>query len=151
MDFMAFLQGSAYLALLLVVVSYLSYMIGLIRVLRRIDRLTWKAFVPILNYYASVRAVNAPRRWFFYALIPYVGAIYAGSVAVRLGAIFGKGITFSLFWLTFGSPVGMHIIARTPEEINKALLEKRLGILDIRRLRRELLRRRMQQRAKSET
>jgi len=126
-------------------------MIGLIRVLRRIDRLTWKAFVPILNYYASVRAVNAPRRWFFYALIPYVGAIYAGSVAVRLGAIFGKGITFSLFWLTFGSPVGMHIIARTPEEINKALLEKRLGILDIRRLRRELLRRRMQQRAKSET
>ncbi|HRK40515.1 MAG TPA: DUF5684 domain-containing protein [Candidatus Saccharibacteria bacterium] len=149
---MAFLQGSAYLALLLIVVSYLSYMIGLIRVLRRIDRLTWKAFVPILNYYASVRAVNAPRRWFFYALIPYVGAIYAGSVAVRLGAIFGKGITFSLFWLTFGSPVGMHVIARTPEEeINKALLEKRLGILDIRRLRRELLRRRMQQRAKSGT
>jgi len=142
------LQNSFYATLILLIIAYGSYMIGLIRVLRRINKLSWKAFVPVLNYYASVRAVGAPPSWFFFALIPYVGAIYAGSIAVRLGAVFGKRITFSLFWLTFGSPVGMHRIARTPEEnINWELLDKRMSILDIRKLRRELRRRKKQKRA----
>lgn len=150
MELFPILQGSLYLTLFLLMLAYGSYMVGLIRVLKRLDKLSWKAFVPIVNYYASVRAVGAPRRWFFFALIPYIGAIYAGSVAVRLGAIFGKKITFSLFWLTFGSPIGMHMIAKTPEEsINRDLLEKQMSILDIRKLRRELRRRKKQQRAQA--
>jgi hypothetical protein len=113
------------------VLAYVLYMVGLIFVLRRMDRLSWMAFVPLVNYYAQVRAVNAPRRWFALALTPYIGAVYAGSVAIRLGEIFGRGPAFSLLWLTIGAPIGMFIIAFASRPLNVALLDQPLRLMNI--------------------
>jgi len=137
MNLTAALQGTFLAVIILAIAAYISYMIGLIVVLRRLDRLTWQAFIPILNYYAQVRAVGAPARWFFLSLTPYLGAVYAGSVAIRLGAIFGKGPAFSLFWLTFGASIGMPILARSPM-LNKELYEKPIKLLDIRSIQHKL-------------
>jgi hypothetical protein len=116
---------------IVMVVAYLSYMLGLIFVLRRMGRLTWLAFIPIVNYYAQVRAINAPKRWFLLSMPPYIGAVYAGSVAIRLGAIFGRGPAWSLVWLTLGSPVGMYILAFSRRPIDVTILDEEAHLLDI--------------------
>jgi hypothetical protein len=117
-------------------IAYLMYMVGLILVLRRLRRLTWKAFVPVLNFYAQVKAVNAPSSWFALALTPYVGAVYAGSIAIRLGAIFNKNAAFSVVWLTIGAPIGMFIIARSKEPINQDLLDSKIKLMSIKAIER---------------
>lgn len=137
MELGVLLQGGVYLLLFLAAAAYLSYMIGLIAVLKRLDRLSWQAFVPIFNYYAQVRAVGAPGRWFFYSLIPYIGFAYVGTIALRLGAIFGKKASFSLFWLTFGASFGMHVIARSPT-FDEDLYHQPIKLVDVRALRRRL-------------
>ncbi len=119
------------------VVLYIVYMIGLILVLRRLKKLTWHAFVPILNYYAQVVAINAPKSWFALSLPPYVGAVYAGSVAIRLGRIFNKGPLFSLTWLTLGAPVGMFIIGLSKAPVNEEALLEKAVLLDIKATRRD--------------
>jgi hypothetical protein len=113
------------------VTLYLMYMIGLILVLRRMRKLNWMAFVPLLNYYALMRAVNAPGRWFFLTWVPYLGAAYAGTILIRTGAVFGRGPAFSLFWLTLGSPVGMFRLAFTKKPLDRELLSSRPKLLDI--------------------
>jgi len=121
----------------LLVGSYVVYMVGLILVLRRLSRLTWLAFVPLANYYAQVRAINAPRRWFAWSLIPYVGAVYVGSVAIRLGMIFGRGPAFSLVWLTFGAPVGMMILGLSRGPVNVEYLEQTPKLLDVKAIKQQ--------------
>lgn len=120
----------------IVTLAYLMYMVGLILVLRKLGRLSWLAFVPIANYYAQLRAVNAPRRWFAFALVPYIGAVYAGSAAIRLGRAFNRGPAFSLFWLTFGAPVGMFLIAHSKEPIHPELLEEEATLIDVKAIKR---------------
>jgi hypothetical protein len=115
---------------------YLNYMIGLILVLRRLGRMSWWAYVPLLNYFAQMRALGAPRRWYLLSCIPYLGAAYAGTIAVRLGQVFGRSTSFSLFWLTLGAPVGMYIIARSKQPLHPELLEHELTLLDIKAIRR---------------
>jgi hypothetical protein len=112
-------------------------MVGLIFVLRRLRRLSWQAFVPLLNYYAQIRAINAPKRWFLLSLPPYVGAVYMGSVAIRLGSVFGRGPAFSLVWLTVGAPVGMFILAFSNRPPNPDLLREEARLLDIKAVKRE--------------
>ena len=121
----------------LVALAYLMYMVGLILVLRKLGRLTWLAFVPIVNYYAQLRAINAPRRWFAFALLPYIGAVYAGTAAIRLGRVFNKGPAFSLFWLTIGAPIGMFMLARTKEPIHPELLNNEATLIDVKSLKRQ--------------
>ncbi len=116
---------------LVMALAYVAYMIGLILVLRKLGRLSWYAFIPLLNYYAQVRAINAPRRWFLLSLPPYIGAVYAGSVAIRLGSIFGRGPAFSLVWLTIGAPVGMFILAFSKTPINHDILANEAKLIDI--------------------
>jgi hypothetical protein len=113
------------------VLAYLSYMLGLIFVLRRMGRLTWLAFIPIANYYAQVRAINAPKRWFLLSMPPYIGAVYAGSVAIRLGAVFGRGPGWSLVWLTLGSPVGMFVLAFSRRPADLSIIDEEAHLLDI--------------------
>lgn len=127
------LQGGLYLFITLAVAAYISYMIGLYAVLKRLDATAWHAFIPIYNFYALVRAVGAPTLWFFLSFLPYIGVAYAGSVAIRLGAIFGKDAKFSLFWLTFGAFWGMPIIARS-ETFNVELRDRPLRLLDVRKI-----------------
>ena len=119
------------------VVSYAVYMVGLILVLRRLGRLSWLAFVPLLNYFAQVRAINGPPRWFALSLIPYVGAVYVGSVAIRLGLIFGRGPAFSLVWLTFGAPVGMMILGLSHGPVNQEYLDQPPKLLDVKAIKRQ--------------
>jgi hypothetical protein len=117
---------------LVLLVSYILYMIGLILVLRRLKKLSWQAFVPVLNYYAQIKAVNAPKSWFVLSLPPYIGAVYAGSVAIRLGSIFNRGPGFSLIWLTIGAPIGMFILAFSKVPLDKEVLAVKAKLLDIR-------------------
>jgi hypothetical protein len=123
-------------AIILVVVSYLFYMAGLILVLRRLGRLSWRGFVPLLNYYEQVRAINAPPRWFALSLPPYVGAVYMGSVAIRLGSVFGRGPAFSLVWLTFGAPVGMFVLAFSRRPLNLDVIRDEAHLFDIKAVKR---------------
>jgi hypothetical protein len=125
--------GIAFVALC--VVLYLSYMIGLIRVLRRLDRLTWLAFIPFVNYFAQLRAIGAPGSWFFLTFIPYFGWIYAGTMAIRYGAIFGRKATFSLFWVTMGAPIGFHMLAATPH-YDEQILNSPLKTFDLKTIKR---------------
>ena len=115
-------------------IAYLAYMVGLVLVLRRLGRLSWMAFVPILNFYAQMRALNAPGRWFGFSMMPYVGAVYAGTVAVRLGKVFGRGPAFSLFWLTVGAPVGMFVLAFSHNPLQLDFLHDEAKLLDIKAL-----------------
>ena len=117
-------------------VAYVAYMIGLIIVLRRMHKLSWMAFVPLLNYYAQVQAIGAPKRWFVLSLPPYIGAVYAGSVAIRLGQVFNRGTAFSLVWLTLGAPVGMFVIAFSKTPMNEAVLAEPARLLDIKVIKR---------------
>lgn len=117
-------------------VAYLAYMVGLILVLRKLERLSWMAFVPILNFYAQMRALNVPGRWFPFSMMPYVGVVYAGTVAIRLGAVFGRGPGFSLFWLTFGAPVGMFMLAFSKQPLQIDILRDRARLLDVRAIKR---------------
>jgi hypothetical protein len=132
----ALVNTGAVVAILLVA-SYVAYMVGLILVLQRLGRLSWLAFVPLLNYFAQVRAINGPSRWFAFSLIPYVGAVYVGSVAIRLGLIFGRGPAFSLVWLTFGAPVGMYILAFSQGPLHTEFLEQKPKLLDVKALKRQ--------------
>ena len=136
MDLGAILRGGLSLLLIIVVIAYLAYMVGLIFVLKRLDRLRWQAFIPVLNYYALVKALGAPTRWFFISLIPYLGLVHLGSILIRLGAIFGKSTSFSLFWLAFGACIGMPILARSPT-FHKDLLDQPIKLLDVRDIRRK--------------
>lgn len=119
------------------IIAYFFYMLGLIFVLKRMHRLTWLAFVPGVNYYAQVRAINAPKSWFWGALVPIAGAVYAGSTAIRLGAIFNRGPGFSLFWLTIAAPVGMFVIALSREPINQEYLNGTPRLLDVKAIKRD--------------
>ncbi len=130
-------QGALLVAIVLGITSYIMYTIGLYKVFKHLDRPAGRAFVPVLNYYSQIRAVRAPRKWFFLSLLPYIGVVYAGSVAIRLGAVFGKEPSFSLFWLTFGAFVGMPIIARSTP-VHPELLDKPLRLIDVRALRKKL-------------
>lgn len=129
------IDGSVGVAVILVV-AYIAYMIGLILVLRRLGRVSWHAFIPLLNYYAQIRAINAPGRWFLLSLPPYIGAAYAGSAAIRLGAIFGRGPAFSLIWLTFGAPIGMFVLAFTRRPIDHEILNEKAHLLDLKAIKR---------------
>jgi hypothetical protein len=116
--------------------AYLVYMVGLILVLRKLGRVSWMAFLPLLNYYAQVRALNAPARWFPFAMIPYIGVVYAGTVAIRLGSVFGRGPAFSLVWLTVGAPAGMFMLAFSKEPLHLGVLRDEATLLDIKALKR---------------
>lgn len=119
------------------IIAYFVYMVGLIFVLKRLHRLSWMAFVPVVNYYAQVRSINAPKHWFWGALVPVVGAVYAGSTAIRMGAIFGRGPAFSLVWLTIGAPIGMFVIALGKAPVNQDLLNGTPRLLDVKAIKRD--------------
>lgn len=128
--------GLGLAAAILAAAAYLAYMVGLILVLRRLGRLSWMAFVPILNFYAQMRALNVPGRWFPFTMMPYVGVVYAGTIAVRLGAVFERGPAFSLIWLTVGAPVGMFILAFSQVPPHLGILRDEAKLLDIKALKR---------------
>ncbi len=121
-------------AAIFLVVSYAAYMIGLIFVLRRLHRLSWQAFVPLLNYLAQIKAIHAPSRWFFLSLPPYLGAVYVAAVAIRLGRVFGRTPAFSLTWLTLGAPVGMWLLAFGKNNPDVAVLAEPAVLIDTKKL-----------------
>jgi hypothetical protein len=127
--------GPTVLAVMAVV--YVMYMVGLILVLRRLHRLNWQAFVPVLNYYAQVKAVNAPTRWFPLSLLPFLGVVYAGSVAIRVGKAFGRKPFFSVIWLTIGAPLGLFYIALSKRPVNPAVLDEPAQLFDVKAIRRQ--------------
>ena len=124
-------------AIIIVAFVYLLYMFGLILVLRRLNKMTWQAYIPIFNYYATVRAVGAPGRWFWLSLIPYFGAMYAGTVAIRLGQVFGKRPGFSLFWLTLGAAIGMFVLAFSKTPHDEKLLNSEIYLLNVKSARKK--------------
>ncbi|MBI2797789.1 hypothetical protein HYX70_00630 [Candidatus Saccharibacteria bacterium] len=113
-----------YVVIVVLVVLYLVYMVGLSRVLGQLQARGWRAFVPIYNYYYLIKTLNLPKRWFFMALIPYAGSIYSFAVASRLGRVYRHNFIFSWFWLTFGAPVGMHIISLSKKGPNLEALKE---------------------------
>ncbi len=125
------------LVLTIMVVAYLMYMVGLILVLHRLHRLRWQAFIPIVNYYAQVKAVNAPKRWFPLSLLPFLGIVYSGSVAIRVGKAFGRTPFFSVIWLTVGAPLGMLFIAFPKRPLDLTALDEPAQLFDVKSIRRE--------------
>lgn len=128
-------------AFIFLVVAYFVYMAGLSVVLRQLRAPAWRAFIPGYNIMAQIEAVGLPRNWFVKAIVPYVGALYALAIAVRLGRVYGRKPMFSSVWLTFGAPVGMwvialgshrpdmQVVASPPPHIDKAKFEARMGKL----------------------
>ncbi len=122
---------------ILVAALYGAYMLGLIFVLKRMRRLTWHAFVPFLNYYAEIRAINAPARWFLLTLPPYLGFVYAAAVAIRLGRVFGRNAGFSLTWLIIGAPIGMFVLAFGKHDPDPNVLSEPAMLLDLKELKKK--------------
>jgi Family of unknown function (DUF5684) len=126
---------------IIAVLAYLAYMIGLVLVLKRLKRLSWQAYIPLINYYAQIRAINAPSKWFLISLTPYVGAVYAAAVAIRLGRVFGRSTAWSLTWLVFGAPVGMFIIALGKTPPDTGLLSEPAELVDLKKIKQDRARR----------
>ncbi|GAA1319263.1 DUF5684 domain-containing protein [Leucobacter albus] len=68
------------------------------------------AFIPIVNLILIVKIAGYSGWMSLLYLIPVVGFIFAIFVAVRLGANFGKGGAFSVFWLWLFPMIGYFII-----------------------------------------
>ncbi|MBW4062137.1 hypothetical protein HJC99_06200 [Candidatus Saccharibacteria bacterium] len=134
--FINFLLGVGLVVVIFLAITYVLYTIGLVMVLRRLNHFKWYAFLPFFSYYALIIATGAPKRWFYLSLVPYAGAVYAGSAAIRLGRIFDRGTAFSLFWLTVASPIGLIMIGRQTTPINQAALEETVGLFDIKAIKR---------------
>jgi hypothetical protein len=113
-----FILNASILILAIFLATYTIYCIGLSLVFRRLGKRAWPAFIPLFNYKKLIDHLGLPSRWFGYCLIPYAGGIYSIAVADRLGKVFNKNFVFSSFWLTFGSTLGMFVIARSKKELN---------------------------------
>lgn len=103
---------------------FLSYAFGLAKVFGKLGVPKWRAFIPVFGFMTLVRALHLPRRWFFMALIPYVGTIYSLATAQRLGKAFDKKMSFSFIWLTYGSSVGMPLIGFSKKQPDTSVLEE---------------------------
>jgi len=97
-------------ALIAIVLYFIVFVIGLARVFHQAGIPVWKAFVPAINFMFMVDMVGLPRKFFWYSLIPYVGAVYAFAVMARIAKAYGKGLVFTSIWLTFATAVGIHIL-----------------------------------------
>lgn len=109
---------------IVLLIMFLSYAVGLAKVFSKLGEPKWKAFIPVFGFMTLVRALHLPRRWFFMALIPYVGTIYSLATAQRLGKAFDKKPSFSFVFLTYGSSVGMPIIGFSKRQPDKKVLDE---------------------------
>lgn len=100
------------LAIFLIFAYFIVFSIGLAQVFREAKVPVWRAFCPVFNFMFLVDLTGLPRKFFWYSLLPYVGAIYAFGVMNRLAQAYGKSILFTSVWLTFASAVGIHVLQR---------------------------------------
>lgn len=119
-----FLIGLGWVVIVIFLVMYSCYCIGLMRVFHRLGQKRWQAIVPLYNFYCLIRVLKLPKKWFVLSLTPYVGTIYSVAVAYRLGRVFKKSLAFSAFWLTLGSPLGMLYIGYSKVELNFKVLDE---------------------------
>lgn len=103
---------------------FLSYAVGLAKVFKKLGQPRWRAFIPVFGFMTLLKGLNLPRRWFFMALIPYVGTIYSLATAQRLGRAFDKKMPFSMIWLTYGAAFGMPVIGFSKKQPNLNVLDE---------------------------
>lgn len=118
------LQGIGIVIIIAFLVMYVSYSIGLSRVFKKLGEPGWHAFILGYNFMRLIKILHLPKKWFFLALTPYVGVIYSVAVAYRLGKVFHKGLAYSSFWLTVGSPLGMLQIGFTKKQLDITVLSE---------------------------
>lgn len=101
------LQGIGIVLIIGFLIMYFSYSFGLSLVFKKLGEPRWHAYILAYNFMRLIKILHLPKKWFVLALTPYVGVIYSVAVAARLGKVFHKGLAYSSFWLTVGSPLGM--------------------------------------------
>lgn len=105
-----FFLNASLVLIILVVAAVVWYSISLSFVFKKLGLKRWKAFVFFYNTKVLIDALKLPKRWFLYAITPYVGTVYVVAIAYRLGKMWGKDFKFSAFWLVFAAPVGYLMI-----------------------------------------
>ncbi len=103
-------------AVLILFLLYLWYCFCLALVFKKLQVAWWPAFVPGYNFMTLMGSVGLPRKWFFFALVPYVGFVYSLATAERLGKAFNKSFAYSATWLTIGAAVGMAQLGLSKKE-----------------------------------
>ncbi len=112
------------IVIIISVILYLCYAIGLSMVFRKLGEPGWHAIVPMYNFACLINALHLPKTWFALSLTPGVGAVYSVAVAYRLGRVFHKSFAYSTFWLIPGSPIGMLQIGFSRKPIKLEVLSE---------------------------
>jgi hypothetical protein len=93
--------GIAFLLVVLVVYLFYGYCLG--RIFQKAGRPLWEGFVPIYNYYVTLKIIGRPGWWLILYIIPIVNIVITVLVYYDLSRSFGKGVGFTLglFFLWF--------------------------------------------------
>lgn len=118
------LINASIIVIIIAVILYLCYALGLSMVFRKLGEPSWHAIVPMYNFACLIRVLKLPQSWFALSLTPGVGAIYSVAVAYRLGRVFQRSFAYSTFWLIPGSPIGMLQIGFSRKPINSDVLNE---------------------------
>jgi hypothetical protein len=90
---------------LVVVAVYLFYGYCIGRIFQKAGRPLWEGFVPIYNYYVTLKIVGRPGWWLILYIIPIVNVVITIIVYYDLARSFGKGVGFTvglfLLWFIF--------------------------------------------------
>ena len=97
--------GAGIAVFLIVVAVYLFYGYCLGRIFQKAGRPLWEGFVPIYNYYVTLKIVGRPGWWLILYIIPIVNVVITIIVYYDLSRSFGKGVGFTvglfLLWFIF--------------------------------------------------
>ena len=80
--------------LILVLISF----IGLSKIFEKAGVATWKAFVPIYNFWEVGKIINRPKWWAFIMIVPGVNLIMYGVYGFHLARAFKKRLNKDLFY-----------------------------------------------------
>ncbi len=112
------------IVIIIAVILYLCYALGLSMVFRKLGEPSWHAIVPMYNFACLIKVLKLPPSWFALSLTPGIGAVYSVAVASRLGKLFHKSFAYSTFWLIPGSPLGMLHIGFSRQPMNLDVLNE---------------------------
>lgn len=94
----------------IIVISYIFFMIAAWRIFEKAGECGWKALIPIWNVYILYKITWGYGLLFLLGLIPFVGLIMVIVTDYKLAKVFGHGLGFTLgliffpwiFWLILG-------------------------------------------------
>ena len=95
--------GIAFFLISVGVYLFFGYCYG--RIFQKAGRPLWEGFVPIYNYYVTLKIVGRPGWWLILYIIPIVNIVITVIVYYDLARSFGKGVGFTLglflLWFIF--------------------------------------------------